>query len=347
MEKIAAYAAQSSTSKIEPFTIERRELTAHDVKIDIDYCGICHSDIHQARNEWGASIYPMVPGHEIIGHVSKVGSAVTKFRVGDLVGVGCFVDSCRNCAACHEGIEQYCQKGMVTTYNAKDKKHGGMTFGGYSKFVVVDENYILSIPSNLAHAAAAPLLCAGITLYSPLRHWNVQPDQKVGIIGLGGLGHMGVKLAAAMRAHVVVITTSPAKVADAKRLGAAEVLISTDSTAMAKHNNSFDLLIDTIPQAHDINPYLNLLKRDKTLVLVGPIEPLKSLNAVELIGKRKSVAGSLIGGIAETQEMLEFCSKHNITCDIEKVNADYINEAYERMIKGDIKYRFVIDIKSI
>lgn len=348
MIKTAAYAAQSQTAKIEPFTISRREPTPHDVLIDIHYCGICHSDIHQARNEWGGnSLYPMVPGHEILGHVSQVGSKVTKFKIGDLVGVGCFVDSCRHCEACQEGVEQYCEAGMTGTYNAQDKKYGELTFGGYSERITVDENYVLRIPDHLNQAAATPLLCAGITLYSPLRHWNVQPDQKVGIVGLGGLGHMGVKLAAAMGAHVVMITTSPNKAADAKKLGAAEVLISTDPAAMSQHTNSFDLIIDTIPVGHDLNPYVNLLKRDKTLVVIGALEPLTALNGMHLITKRRNVAGSVIGGIAETQEMLDFCGKHNITCDIEMINADYINEAYERMLKNDVKYRFVIDIKSI
>lgn len=347
MTKTAAYAAQSATSDIAPFSIDRREPTAHDVAIEILYCGICHSDIHQARNEWGGSLYPMVPGHEILGRVSKVGAHVSKFKEGDLVGVGCFVDSCRHCESCHEGVEQYCESGMVGTYNAEDPKHGGLTFGGYSERITVDENYVLRIPENLDPAAAAPLLCAGITLYSPLRHWNVQAGQKVGIVGLGGLGHMGVKLAAAMGAHVVMITTSPEKAADAKKLGAADVIISKDPADMLKHANSFDLIIDTIPVGHDLDPYVALLKRDKTLVIVGAVEPLKGLNGAGLIMKRRQVAGSVIGGIAETQEMLDFCGKHNITCDIEVIDAEYINDAYARMLKSDVKYRFVIDIASL
>lgn len=346
MIKTAAYAAQSATSDIAPFSIERREPTAHDVAIDILYCGICHSDIHQARNEWGGgSLYPMVPGHEILGRVTTVGSSVTKFKAGDLVGVGCFVDSCRHCEACKEGVEQYCEVGMVGTYNATHPTYG-MTFGGYSERITVDEKYVLRMPENLNNAAAAPLLCAGITLYSPLRHWNVQPGQKVGIIGLGGLGHMGVKLAAAMGAHVVMITTSPEKAADATKLGAKEVLISKDAADMAKHANSFDLIIDTVPVAHDLNPYISLLKRDKTLVIVGPLDPV-GVHGANLIMKRKQVAGSVIGGIAETQEMLDFCGKHNITCDVEVIDADYINTAYSRMLKSDVKYRFVIDIASM
>ena len=347
MIKTAAYGVQTATSPVAPFSIERREPEAHDVAIDILYCGICHSDIHQARNEWGGgSLYPMVPGHEILGRVSKVGKDVSKFKVNDLVGVGCFVDSCRTCSACHEGVEQYCETGMVGTYNSKDPKRGGLNFGGYSERITVDENYVLRIPENLDTKAAAPLLCAGITLYSPLRHWNVQPGQKVGIVGLGGLGHMGVKLAAAMGAHVVMITTSPNKGEDAKKLGAKEVLISKNADNMKKHANSFDLIIDTIPVAHDLNPYITLLKRDKTLVIVGPLDPV-GVHGANLIMKRKQVAGSVIGGIKETQEMLDFCGKHNIVCDVEVIKADDINTAYERMLKSDVKYRFVIDIASM
>jgi len=347
MTQISAYGVQSATSPVAPMRIERREALAHDVVIDILYCGICHSDIHQARNEWGGgSLYPMVPGHEIIGRVSKVGSEVGKFKVGDLVGVGCFVDSCRTCASCAEGLEQYCENGATFTYNAEDPKHGGLVFGGYSERIVVDENYVLRVPDNLDPAAAAPLLCAGITLYSPLRHWNVQPGQKVGIVGLGGLGHMGVKLASAMGAHVVMITTSPHKAQDAKKLGAAEVLISKDPEDMAKHARSFDLIVDTVPVPHDLNPYISLLKRDKTLVIVGPLDPV-GVHGANLITQRRAVAGSVIGGIKETQEMLDFCGKHNITSDIEVIKADYINQAYERMLRSDVKYRFVIDIASM
>jgi uncharacterized zinc-type alcohol dehydrogenase-like protein len=287
----------------------------------------------------------MVPGHEIIGRVSKVGSQVSKFKLGDLVGVGCMVDSCQHCEACEEGLEQYCD-GMVGTYNAKDKKHGGLTFGGYSERITVDEKFVVRVPDNLDIQATAPLLCAGITLYSPLRHWNVQPGQKVGIIGLGGLGHMGVKLAAAMGAQVVMITTSPAKAQDAKHLGASDVLISKDAADMKKHAASFDLIIDTIPVPHDVNPYLGLLKRDKTLVLVGPVDPV-DVHGANLIMRRRHVAGSMIGGIAETQEMLDFCGQHNIVSDVEVISAADINTAYERMLKSDVKYRFVIDIASM
>jgi uncharacterized zinc-type alcohol dehydrogenase-like protein len=346
MLKTAAYGVEHATSPVAPMAIERREPLEHDVLIEILYCGICHSDIHQARNEWGGhSLYPMVPGHEIIGRVSKVGTQVSKFKLGDLVGVGCMVDSCQHCEACEEGLEQYCD-GMVGTYNAKDKKHGGLTFGGYSERITVDEKFVVRVPDNLDLKATAPLLCAGITLYSPLRHWNVQPGQKVGIIGLGGLGHMGVKLAAAMGAKVVMITTSPTKAQDAKHLGASDVLISKDAADMKKHAASFDLIIDTIPVPHDVNPYLGLLKRDKTLVLVGPVDPV-DVHGANLIMRRRHVAGSMIGGIAETQEMLDFCGQHNIVSDVEVISAADINTAYERMLKSDVKYRFVIDIASM
>lgn len=339
----AAFGVESSTSPVAPMTIDRREPTAHDVLIDILYCGICHSDIHLARDEWGGmSMYPMVPGHEIIGRVGRVGASVTKFKAGDLVGVGCFVDSCRTCASCREGEEQYCEAGATFTYNSEDRKHGGLTFGGYSERITVDENYVVRVPENLDTKAVAPLLCAGITLYSPLRHWDVQPGQKVGIVGLGGLGHMGVKLASAMGAHVVMITRSPGKGEDAKRLGAEEVLISTDPEQMEAHANSFDLIIDTVPVSHDVTPTVGLLRRDATLVLVGPIDPI-DLHSAPLVFKRRNIAGSLIGGIAETQEMLDFCGEHNIVSDVEMIRAETINEAYERMIRSDVKYRFVID----
>ncbi len=347
MIKTAAYAVQNATSPVAPFSIDRREPEAHDVLIDILYCGICHSDIHQARNEWGGgSLYPMVPGHEIIGRVTKVGNHVTKFKAGDLVGVGCLVDSCRTCSSCRDDLEQYCENGFTGTYNSEDKRHGGLTFGGYSERITVDEHFVVRVPENLDIRGTAPLLCAGITLYSPLKHWNVQPGQKVGIVGLGGLGHMGVKIAAAMGAHVVMITTSPNKAADAHKLGAKEVLVSKDAADMAKHAGSFDLIVDTVPVAHDLNPYISLLKRDKTLVIVGPLDPV-GVHGANLILGRKSVAGSVIGGLAETQEMLDFCGKHNIVSEVEVIKADYINDAYERMLKSDVKYRFVIDIASM
>ncbi len=343
----AAFAAASATSPLTPMTISRRAPQASDVQIEILYCGVCHSDIHQARNEWGGSLYPMVPGHEILGRVTDIGSAVKKFKTGDLVGVGCFVDSCRSCTSCKEGLEQYCEDGMTATYNSEDKKHGGLTFGGYSERITVDEAYVLSVPENLDIKAVAPLLCAGITTYSPLKHWGIKAGDKVGVVGLGGLGHMGVKFAAAMGAHVVMITTSVEKGADAKKLGAHDVIVSKNQTEMDKHANSFDFILNTIPVSHDMNPYINLLKRDKTMCVVGALTPLDGMLGGNLIMKRRAVAGSVIGGIAETQEMLDFCGKHNIVCHIEMIDIQDINEAYERMIKGDVKYRFVIDIKSL
>lgn len=347
MTTIVAYGVQNPTAPVAPMTIERRSPQPNDVLIDILYCGICHSDIHSARAEWGdGGLYPMVPGHEIIGRVAQTGSAVTRFKTGDLVGVGCFVDSCRQCASCHEGLEQYCENGMTLTYNSQDARHGGVTYGGYSQRITVDADYVLRVPDTLDPAAAAPLLCAGITLYSPLRHWQVKPGQKVGIVGLGGLGHMGVKLAAAMGAHVVMITTSAHKAQDAKKLGAADVLISKDGVAMAEAAGSFDLIIDTVPVPHDLNPYISLLKRDKTLVIVGPLDPV-GVHGANLILRRRQVAGSVIGGIRETQEMLDFCGKHGIVSEVEVVPAGYINEAYTRMLKSDVKYRFVIDIASM
>jgi uncharacterized zinc-type alcohol dehydrogenase-like protein len=350
MMKAHAYAAQSAESPLAPFSVERRDVKEHDVRIDILYCGVCHSDLHMARNEWGATHYPVVPGHEIVGRVSAVGSEVTKFKVGQLAGVGCMVDSCRTCAACKEGLEQYCEgpESFIQTYNSPDKHSGGVTFGGYSTSVVVDEAFTLSIPENLELAAVAPLLCAGITTYSPLKHWNVQKGQKVGIVGLGGLGHMGVKIAAALGAHVVLFTTSPGKIEDGKRLGAHEVVISKDPAQMAAHANSFDFILNTVAASHDLDQFIALLKRDGTMTLVGaPEHPHPSPSVMSMIFKRRSLAGSLIGGIAETQEMLDFCGKHGITSDIEMIRMDQINEAYERMLKSDVKYRFVIDMASL
>lgn len=344
--KTLAFGVETATSPVAPMQIERRTPGAHDVLIDILYCGICHSDIHQARNEWGGhSLYPMVPGHEIVGRVRQIGQAVSRFKVGELVGVGCMVDSCQSCPDCHAGEEQNCDD-SVFTYNAQDPKHGGLTFGGYAERITVDQRFVVRVPEHLPTHAVAPLLCAGITLYSPLKHWQVQPGQKVGIIGLGGLGHMGVKLAVAMGAHVVMVTTSASKAADATRLGAHDVMISTDAAQMAQHAASFDLMIDTVPVAHDLNPYIGLLKRDKTLVLVGPLDPL-TVHGANLITKRRQVAGSLIGGIAETQEMLDFCGKHQIVSDVEVIAAQDINTAYTRMLKSDVKYRFVIDIATL
>jgi alcohol dehydrogenase (NADP+) len=349
MYKAYAYAAESSKSPLTPFELERRATGPNDVRIDILYCGVCHSDLHTARNEWRNTVYPNVPGHEIVGRVSEVGADVTKFKVGELAGVGCMVDSCRTCASCKEGLEQYCEgpDGFIGTYNAPDKHTQGVTFGGYSTSIVVDEAFTLRIPENLELAAVAPLLCAGITTYSPLRHWNVQPGQKVGIVGLGGLGHMGVKLAAAFGAHVVLFTTSKSKIEDAKRLGAHEVVISTDPAQMAAHANSFDYILNTVAASHDLDGFVSLLKRDGTLTLVGvPEHPHPSPSIANFIFKRRALTGSLIGGIAETQEMLDFCGKHGITSDIELIKMEEINTAYERMLKSDVKYRFVIDMTS-
>ena len=348
MYKTHAYAAQNAQSPLAPFELERRGLREHDVHIEVMFCGVCHSDLHQARNEWGNSIYPVVPGHEIVGRVTEVGPGVTRYKTGDLVGVGCLVDSCRTCASCQEGLEQYCENGFVGTYNGTDRVTGETTYGGYSTNLVVDEAFVLRVPDNLDPAAVAPLLCAGITTYSPLRTWGAGPGKKVGIVGLGGLGHMGVKLAHAMGAHVVLFTTSASKVEDGKRLGADEVVISKDPEAMAKHANSFDLLINTVAAQHDLNPFIALLKRDGTMTLVGaPEHDHPSPQVFNLIMKRRRLAGSLIGGIAETQEMLDFCGQHGITSDIEMIPRQQINEAYGRMLKSDVKYRFVIDINSL
>jgi len=343
-----AYAAQSADSPLGPFSLERRAPTARDVHIEILYCGVCHSDLHLARNEWGFSAYPIVPGHEIIGRVVAVGDAVTTFKAGDIAGVGCLVDSCRHCAECKEGLEQYCD-GMVLTYNSPDSHQPGtMTYGGYSNHIVVDQDFVLRVPRSLDPAAAAPLLCAGITTYSPLRHWKVGPGKKVGVVGLGGLGHMGVKFAHALGATTVLFTTSPGKVADAKRLGADEVVVSKDADAMAKHAGSFDFILNTVAASHNLDQFTVLLKRDGTLCLVGaPAEPHPSPAVMPLIFKRRGIAGSLIGGIAETQEMLDFCGKHGIVSDIEMIRMDQINVAYERMLKSDVKYRFVIDIATL
>ena len=343
----SAYAATSATSPLAPFTVKRRALRPSDVRIDILYTGVCHSDLHTARNEWGNTIYPVVPGHEIVGRVSAVGENVTDFKEGDLAAVGCMVDSCQDCASCADGLEQYCEKGLTLTYNSK-QKDGTVTYGGYSDSIVVTENFVLRVSDKLDLKATAPLLCAGITLYSPLRHWNAGPGMNIGIIGLGGLGHMGVKFAHAMGAKVTVITTSVGKEEDARRLGADRVLISKDAIAMEKAANSFDLLMNTIPVDHDLNPYVALLKRDATMVIVGAIEPIThDFATAQIVLKRRSIAGSLIGGIEETQEMLDYCAEHHIVSDVEMIDMDQINEAYERMLKSDVKYRFVIDMASL
>ena len=328
-------------------TIERRATGPTDVRIDILYCGICHSDLHQARNEWKNTLYPCVPGHEIIGRISEVGDKVSAFKTGEIVGVGCMVDSCRSCEACQDHEEQFCAKGAVFTYNGADKHSGGHTFGGYSKDVVVDQDFVLHIRHQADYNAVAPLLCAGITTYSPLKRWGCGPGKRVGIVGLGGLGHMGVKIANAMGAHVVLFTTSASKVEDAKRLGAHEVVLSNDESAMSAIKGQFDLILDTVSATHSVEPYLGLLKRHGHMVLVGAPEDPLQVASFSLIFGGKSLAGSLIGGIKETQEMLDFCAEHGITSDVEMISIDKVNEAYERLLKSDVKYRFVIDMDSL
>ncbi len=342
------YAAQDANSPLAPFSFERRDPGPHDVQIEILYCGICHSDLHQARNDWGGATYPMVPGHEIVGRVTAVGAHVRKLAVGDLAGVGCMVDSCRECSACADDLEQFCEHGSTFTYNSRERHTDRPTFGGYSDQIVVEERFVVVVPKTLDLKAVGPLLCAGITTYSPLRHWKVGPGQKVGVIGLGGLGHMGIKFARALGARVVMITTSPDKGRDAQRLGADEVLLSRDEAAMAAHAGSFDFLLNTIPVGHDVNPYAALLRRDRTMVLVGVLTALEPpLLGRSVIGGRRSIAGSLIGGMAETQEMMDFCGEHGIVSDVEVVAIQSVNEAYERLLKNDVKYRFVIDMASL
>jgi alcohol dehydrogenase (NADP+) len=345
-----AFAASSPTSGLAPLTIPRREPGPHDVQIEIEYCGVCHSDLHTVRNEWAEfmpTVYPCIPGHEIVGRVVKTGNAVRNFKQGQRVAVGCMVNSCRVCENCRAGLENYCENGFTLTYNSEDKHLGGVTYGGYADSIVVDENFVLRVSEKLNPAATAPLLCAGITTYSPLRHWKVAKGQKVGIVGLGGLGHMGVKFAHALGAHVVLFTTSPNKAADAKRLGADEVVLSKNTDEMQKHQRSFHFILDCVSADHDLNAYLNLLKRDGTLTLVGaPEKPLPVTSFNFLMGRR-SLAGSAIGGLRETQEMLDFCAEHNITSDIEMIRIQQINEAYDRLARGDVKYRFVIDIASL
>lgn len=345
---VKAYGAESTTADLKEMNIERRDVTSKDVEIEILYCGVCHSDLHTARNDWGGTIYPAVPGHEIVGRITKVGSEVTKFKVGDLAGVGCIVDSCGHCNSCKHDLEQYCENGFTGTYNGKDEHLGGHTFGGYSQKVVVDSHHVLKVPENLDLAAVAPLLCAGITTWSPLKHWNVGPNSKVAVVGLGGLGHMAIKLAKGLGAEVTLFSRTPGKTEDAKQLGADHVIISTNEAQMDSVKGKFDVIIDTVPYVHDVNPYVTTLNINGTHVLVGylgGLEPI--LNTVPMILGRKSVAGSVIGGIAETQEMLDFCGEHNIVSEIEMIKMQDINEAYERMLKSDVRYRFVIDMQSL
>ena len=342
-----AFGTPAAEAPLNQLNIWRRNPTPHDVEIDILYCGVCHSDLHTARNEWHGTIYPCVPGHEIVGRIVSVGSHVSKFKVGDYAAVGCMVDSCRECQYCREGLEQYCEEGNTGTYNSPDKHLGTQTYGGYSESIVVDESFVLRVPENLDLAATAPLLCAGITTYSPLKHWKVGAGQKVGVVGLGGLGHMAVKLAKAMGAEVIVFTTSPSKVEDAKRLGADDVVLSKDKEQMKRYAGKLHFVLDAVSAQHDINVYLNLLRIDGSLALVGAPEHPLPVAAFSLIPYRRSFAGSMIGGIAETQEMLDFCGKHGIVSDIEIIDIQQINEAYERLLKGDVKYRFVIDMASL
>jgi uncharacterized zinc-type alcohol dehydrogenase-like protein len=347
MFTINAFAAQSATTPLAPFRFDRRDVLPHDVRIDILYCGVCHSDLHQVRSDWQGTVYPCVPGHEIVGRVSAVGPDVTRFKPGDLAGVGCMVDSCRTCGSCQEGLEQYCERGSVLTYNGKDAHLGGVTYGGYSQAIVVDEAFALRIPESLDLAATAPLLCAGITTYSPLRHWNVGRGTRVGVVGLGGLGHMAVKIAHAMGAEVTLFTTSSGKAPDARRLGADDVVLSTDEVEMKRRRGQFDFILDTVSANHDLNAYLALLRRDGVMTMVGlPPQPL-AVSPFYLIGRRASLSGSAIGGIPETQEMLDFCAANKIASDIEMIPIQKINEAYERMLKSDVRYRFVIDIASL
>ncbi|WP_147193717.1 NAD(P)-dependent alcohol dehydrogenase [Pantoea sp. MBD-2R] len=345
--QVKGLAAKSATTSLESFEFQRRELQAGDVHIDIHYCGVCHSDLHMARNEWGVSEFPLVPGHEIVGRVLSTGSNVTAFKAGDLVGVGVMVDACGHCSQCNQGEEQYCEAGFTATYNGEEKVIGGKTFGGYSESIVVDSKFVVNVPENLELSAVAPLLCAGVTTWSPLKHWNIQPGQRVGVIGLGGLGHMAVKLASALGAEVVLFTTSPAKGADALRLGASKVVVSKDNEQMAAEANSLDFILDCVAAPHDLDPYLNTLKTNGHLVLVGiPDAPHQSPNVTPIVFKRLSISGTSIGSIQETQQMLDFCGEHNIVSDVEVIRMDEVETAFERMLKGDVKYRFVIDMKA-
>ncbi|MCW6510180.1 NAD(P)-dependent alcohol dehydrogenase [Lichenifustis flavocetrariae] len=347
MMEAIGYAAVDAETPLQPFRFKRRDPGPSDVAIEILFCGVCHTDLHQSRNDWGNALYPMVPGHEIVGRVTAVGGSVTRLKAGDLAGVGCMVDSCRHCAPCRAKLEQYCDEGATWTYNARERATQNLTFGGYSDRIVVDERFVVKVPEALDLKAVAPLLCAGITTYSPLKHWKVGPGQKVGVIGLGGLGHMGLKFARAFGARVVMITTSAGKAADARRLGADEVLISTDADAMAHHRASFDFLLNTIPVGHDLNPYTNLLKLDGTMTLVGALTELAPLVGGNLIGGRRRVAGSAIGGTAETQEMMDFCAANGIVSDVEVIPIQAIAAAFDRLLRNDVRYRFVIDMASL
>jgi len=342
------YAARSEESGLAPIEFERRELRADDVAIEIDYCGVCHTDIHFVQNDWGGTVYPVVPGHEIVGRVTAVGRDVAGFKQGDRVGVGCMVDSCRHCEPCTHGLEQYCENGVVLTYNGEDRHDGSITFGGYSDFVVVSERFVVRVPDSLDAASAAPILCAGITTYSPLRHYGVKPGHKVGVVGMGGLGHMGIKFAKALGAEVTVFTRSEKKVAEAKAQGADRVVVSGDADQMAAAAKTLDFILDTVPVQHDLNPYLETLRHDGTHILVGLLEPVDpALQAGALVTQRRVLAGSLIGGMPETQEVLDFCAEHGIRCDVEMLDIANINEAYERVKRGDVKYRFVIDMATL
>ncbi|HVP69631.1 MAG TPA: NAD(P)-dependent alcohol dehydrogenase [Anaeromyxobacteraceae bacterium] len=345
--KTRGYATPGPTSPLGPFEIDRREVGERDVLIDIAYCGVCHSDIHQARDEWGGSIFPMVPGHEIVGRVAQVGASVSKFRTGDLAGVGCMVDSCGACETCRRDLEQFCERGAAMTYNGTEMDRKTPTFGGYSTRIVVDERFALRVPAGMDLAGTAPLLCAGITTYSPLRHWRVERGQHVGVVGLGGLGHMAVKLASAMGAEVTLLSTSPSKADDARRLGAHSFALSTDKASMKRLSGRFHLVLDTVSAPHDLDRYLGTLRVDGAMVLLGVPPAAVPVHAFSLIGGRRSLAGSLIGGIRETQEMLDFCASHGIAADVEVIPAEKINEAYERMIRNDVRYRFVIDIATL
>ncbi|WP_041791594.1 NAD(P)-dependent alcohol dehydrogenase [Stigmatella aurantiaca] len=346
MPTTPAYAAPSAKAPLAPFSVERREPGPHDVLIDIHYCGVCHSDIHQARDEWGGALFPMVPGHEIVGRVAQAGGSVSRYKVGDAVGVGCFVDSCREWSWCRKGEEQYCDRGMNSTYNGRER-NGQPTYGGYSTRITVDENYVLRIPESLPLDRAAPLLCAGITTYSPLKSYGLKAGDSLAIVGLGGLGHMGVKLGKALGAEVTVLSTSPSKEKDAKALGAAHFAATSNKDTFQKLARKFDFILDTVSAEHDYNAYLNLLKTDGTMILVGAPETPSKIGAFSLIGRRLKLGGSMIGGIRETQEMLDFCAKHNVASDVEVIPIQKINEAYERMLKGDVRYRFVIDLNSL